>query len=853
MMNDGMDQLRRALDGRYELLHEIGAGGMAVVYLAKDLRHGRSVAIKVLRSEIGAAIGSERFLREIQIVSRLTCPNILPLYDSGRAGDSLFYVMPYVEGRSLRDLLRERTFLPLEEALRLAGDVGDALDFAHEHGIVHRDIKPENILIEAGRAIVADFGIARAVNAAAAEAITSGSLVIGTPAYMSPEQGSGARNIDGRSDVYSLACVVYEMLAGSVPFPGPTPAAIQARKAVEPVPPVRTIRSTVPVPVEEALRRGLAVIPADRFPTAGDFIDALRRPAQPARRRRRGLVLAVAAAAAIAALLVLARDRGWMKPPASVGRRLVVAEFANRTGDPTLDAVGFMAADWITEGLQRLSTVLVVPMPAALEASRYLRAQTESTPGKISRGLRDETGADVVVSGAYYRNGDSLSFQSQITDVKLGKLLMAIGPVVAPATNPVVAITELRSRAMGFLASTTDEQLMSSAGMEATPPTYEAYHEFSAGMLGYVSSDFENATAHLAEAYKLDSTFPTPLLFASISLSNQGRYQEADSLAHILARMRPRLNPFYQDWLDYRLAFLAGDRPRALAAVRRLASHAPGTKATYNLGVEALENGHVDEAIRALTSLAPDRGPMRGWAAYWEVLGAAYHLKGEYKDELRAGDEARSRYPGRLFPLLPSVRALAALGRDAELTRLLDQSATLNRDPAGTTLGGLLREAGEEALAHGRAGAAKTYFGRSLQWYIDRIRDAGVTHADSIATANVFYALGRWKEAAALIEPSPEAAEEIGLIGLIDVQLGRTQEARTIASRLAGDRRPYQFGAPFLAEARIAGLLRDTVTALAAVQNAFKAGRHYDLWIHRTPELAVLRSNPRFQDLVRPN
>src|SRR6185503_14281664 len=171
MMNDGMDQLRRALDGRYELLHEIGAGGMAVVYLAKDLRHGRSVAIKVLRSEIGAAIGSERFLREIQIVSRLTCPNILPLYDSGRAGDSLFYVMPYVEGRSLRDLLRERTFLPLEEALRLAADVGDALDFAHEHGIVHRDIKPENILIEAGRAIVADFGIARAVNAAAAEAI----------------------------------------------------------------------------------------------------------------------------------------------------------------------------------------------------------------------------------------------------------------------------------------------------------------------------------------------------------------------------------------------------------------------------------------------------------------------------------------------------------------------------------------------------------------------------------------------------------------------------------------------------------------------------------------------------------
>jgi len=286
--------------------------------------------------------------------------------------------------------------------------------------------------------------------------------------------------------------------------------------------------------------------------------------------------------------------------------------------------------------------------------------------------------------------------------------------------------------------------------------------------------------------------------------------------------------------------------------VRRLASHAPGTKATYNLGVEALEDGHVDEAIRALTSLTPDRGAMRGWAAYWELLGTAYHLKGEYKAELRAGEEARSRYPTRLFPLLPSVRALAAMGRDAELDRLLDESATLSGDPAGTSVGALLREAGDEALAHGQADAAKTYFVRGLQWYTDRSRDAGVTHADSIATANILYALGRWKEADALVEPNTEAAEEIGLLGLIAVKLGRPQEARAIESRLARDRRPYQFGAPYLAEARIAGLLRDTVTALEALRNAFKAGRQYDLWIHRTPELAVLRSNPEFQELVRP-
>jgi len=371
-------------------------------------------------------------------------------------------------------------------------------------------------------------------------------------------------------------------------------------------------------------------------------------------------------------------------------------------------------------------------------------------------------------------------------------------------------------------------------------------------MLDYVESDFEEATPHLTRAYQLDPTFPTPLLFASISLSNQHRAQEADSIAHILARNRARLTPFYQDWLDYRLAFLAGRRPQALSAVRRLAARAPGTKAVYNLAVEALENGYIDEAIRALESLPPDRGSMRGWAAYWELLGAAHHLEGDYTAELRAGDEARSRYPRRLFALLPSVRALAAMGRDEDLGKLLDQSATLGRDPAGTTVATLLHEAGDEALAHGRPAAARAYFERSLRWYQDRLRAGAATHADTMETANLLYALGRWKEAAPLVGPSPESVDQIGLAGLLAARQGRVDEARALASRLAADRRPYQFGEAPVEEARITALLGDTATALAALRNAFQAGRHYDLWIHRTPEFAILRSSPEFQELTRP-
>ncbi len=375
-----------------------------------------------------------------------------------------------------------------------------------------------------------------------------------------------------------------------------------------------------------------------------------------------------------------------------------------------------MAVDWITEGLERTGSMDVVPMLAAMEASRYLRSQAGSSRAGTPERLRAETGADVVVSGSYYRNRDTLSFQCQVTDVRAGKLLAAVGPIVAPAADPIAAITELRTRVMGYLASATDERRTFSGGLGGPAPTYEAYREFSAGILGYMRNDFEDATAHLTQAYRDDSTFATPLLFASISRSNQGRYREADSIAQALVRMRGKLSPFYQDWLDYRLAFLAGDRPKALAAIRRLAARAPHTKATYNLAVEALENGYVDEAIRALESLTHDRGPMRDWIPYWEVLGAAYHLEGRFKAELGAGNEARARYPARLFALLPSLRALAALGRDSELARLFQEAAAMGVDPYGTTLGQLYREAGEEAMAHGRPAAAETYFKQGLTW-----------------------------------------------------------------------------------------------------------------------------------------
>jgi len=276
---DLLDSLREALADRYAVERELGRGGMATVFLAEDLKHHRSVAIKVLHAELTAALGAERFLREIEIAARLQHPHILPLYDSGAAAGFLYYVMPYVEGESLRDRLTREKQLPQDDALRIATEVAGALAYAHSRGVVHRDIKPENIMLSGGTAVVADFGIAHAVSAAGDERhLTQTGTIIGTPAYMSPEQSTGASEIDGRSDEYSLACVVYEMLVGEPPFTGPTAQAIIARHSLDMVSPPSIVRATIPDAVEGAILRALSKVPADRYPTTALFAEALNTP-----------------------------------------------------------------------------------------------------------------------------------------------------------------------------------------------------------------------------------------------------------------------------------------------------------------------------------------------------------------------------------------------------------------------------------------------------------------------------------------------------------------------------------------------------------------------------------------------
>ncbi|MEZ4413172.1 MAG: protein kinase [Gemmatimonadales bacterium] len=330
-MTDPLPRLSAALADRYRIERELGAGGMATVYLAEDLKHRRKVAIKVLRAELAAVIGAERFVTEITTTANLQHPHILALHDSGEANGFLFYVMPYVEGESLRDRLSREKQLPIADAVRIAGEVAGALDYAHRQGVIHRDIKPENILLHDGRALVADFGIALAATSAGSRMTETG-MSLGTPHYMSPEQAMGERQLDARTDVYALGCVLYEMLAGDPPFTGSTAQAIVAKVMTERPTALSTVRDTVPEEVEDAVLTSLAKLPADRFATAAEFAAALQgqgtgpmrrvRPLGPAAPLPRRLVPMLLVAAIALALW------GWLRPqrapPSSPPSRLAI-------------------------------------------------------------------------------------------------------------------------------------------------------------------------------------------------------------------------------------------------------------------------------------------------------------------------------------------------------------------------------------------------------------------------------------------------------------------------------------------------------------------------------------------------
>ena len=411
-MPDPLDRLQAFLADRYRVERELGRGGMATVFLVRDLRHDRPVALKVLHAELAHALGPDRFLREIRLSANLQHPHILSVHDSGDAGGLLWYTMPYVEGETLRGRLRRETQLPVGDALRIAREVADALGYAHRHGVIHRDIKPENILLGGDHALVADFGLARAVSPDLQDRLTESGITLGTPQYMSPEQATAQRELDQRTDIYSLGCVLYEMLAGEPPFTGPTAQAIMAKRMTQPVPPVRAVRE-VPADIERAVTRALARTPADRYSTAAEFAAALE-PHHPEERGPRRSLAWPAAVAGV--LLVLGAGgyllRGRLRPAAAPGT-------ASAAVLPFVDLSPGKDQEYFSDGLTEELITTLSQVPGLRVAARTSSFQFKGrSPDVKEVGRKLDVGA--VLEGSVRKSGDRLRVSTQLISVKDG-------------------------------------------------------------------------------------------------------------------------------------------------------------------------------------------------------------------------------------------------------------------------------------------------------------------------------------------------------------------------------------------------------------------------------------------------
>ncbi len=557
--------LVEAFQGRFRLERELGHGGMATVYLARDLRDDSRIALKVIRLELISLLGAERFAREIRIASSLRHPSILPVLDSGQADGIPYYVTPYVEGDSLAHRLKHEGQLPLADALDIASQIADALEVAHAEGFVHRDIKPGNILLADGRAILADFGIARAVDVVTDEKLTESGVVLGTPAYMSPEQGTGGR-IDRRSDIYSLGCVLFEMLTGSPPFSGSTGQSIRARHAADPIPSVRTVRDTVSPSLEAVIFKAMAKVPADRYPDAREFKQALVHsgdtepitlPRRTPRRRYAfaSLVCLIALGAAAMAWRLVRSGAGGLDPNRIMVYPLVVPE--EPRGPRTL---GEDVATIIGSALDGAGPLRWIDGWALLDPAR--RADIRTLPTGTARSLARSRRCAYYLVGRVVTRGDSADVFLDLNDVR-GDSTVARGKASGVATDT----WRLGLRALNDVLPKLISAGAPDVVAEWSDRKPAAIASFLLGEAAFRRVHVPEALAHYRDAVQADSLFGLAAIRGAQAATWNHRPAEAASLIRVAGRqaMPPRYVHFARGYQ----AYLTGEADSAAAELRR--------------------------------------------------------------------------------------------------------------------------------------------------------------------------------------------------------------------------------------------------------------------------------------------
>jgi len=649
-----LQQLTTALADRYRIVREIGRGGMAAVYLADDPKHHRQVAIKVFNADLAEVLGKDRFLREIELTAGLAHPHILPLYDSGVADGFAYYVMPFVEGKTLREHLAEKGRLPLDEALGIIKGVTDALAFAHRKGIIHRDIKPENVLLQGGHALVADFGIARALSLAGDVALTQTGMIVGTPSYMSPEQTVGDSTVDARSDIYSLACLLFEALTGSPPFKGGTAADVARRRLTEAAPRLGT-SAAIPAAIDEAVAKALARDPKDRFSTAEEFASALKG-------QRAGAGEAVGAT-----------------PAKSATKGLVVLPFANLSPDPENE---FFADGLTEEVIADLSGISALRVISRTSAMRFKGS------GKDLRTIAGELNVRYVLEGSVRRAGSSLRVTAQLVDADTDSHVWA--EKYSGSIDDVFAIQEEISRkivkALQVKLSDTESRKVAERPID-NPAAYDCYLQAHHEMVRFTPASLDRAQK-LADA-GLALIGENPLLLATrgivswyylnFSIRPEERY--LDEAASFAARALDQDPEAYLGiYLRGLIAAKRGDTEGAVRDIRRACALKPGDAATLELARFLFTAGHMSDAVLEEAQRIDPLNPL-----VWAQSALAMFMSGrlaEYEKAARRGLDLTD--PGN--PVRTYIAwNLAVLGyRDEAITVLDEVSTALGGSPYGS-------------------------------------------------------------------------------------------------------------------------------------------------------------------------
>ena len=865
--------------GRYQVIEELGHGGMGRVYKVFDTKIKEKVALKLIKPEVASDKETiERFSNEIRLARRIGQRNVCKMFDIGEAEGAHFITMEYVHGEDLKSMIQMSGSLSLGMLLSVGKQVCDGLAEAHSLGVVHRDLKPQNIMIDKhGNAKIMDFGIARSVKD---KGITGVGVMIGTPEYMSPEQAE-AKEVDHRSDIYSLGIILYEMATSHVPFTGETALSIAMKQKGEIPKNPKQLNALIPDDLSGVILKCLEKDKAKRYQSASDVHSELEKiekgipttervvpEIKPSTSKQitvsfrltKLLIPAVVVIAVIAAAIIF-----WPKKASDLNPKLVaVAVFENETGDSKMDTVGRLAADMIIQALSPAGLFSVAPLPSAETMPDRAKAKNRL------RLLAEETKAGKIVSGTYYLQGETILFHAKVTDIANNKNLLDLAPVSGPVKEPSQALETLRSRLLGGLAMLCDPSLKEDLILIGEPPKYDAYIEYLDGLRASDRAEYPKAIASFHRSATLDPNFKDALLWEACAYWVLGQPAKAQELLAGIEKARESLPTYWRYWCDMIQASLRGDSEEAHRVAGQIVALNPRKKLTGDIvkASLALLINNPQEVVDSLSKI--DLFDKRlGEKGEWKLrdivvsqLTWAYHMLGNYKQELKIALRVRKAYPQLLSLLSYEVRALSALGRVKDLQKLFEEIKTLPPQ-SGYSPGSIILESGRQLRAHGNKEAAIQVLHQAVQSSESRPQAEKATAGYRNGLARAFYALDKWDEAETLFRRlhiefpddsifGVKGVDEYGFLGSIAARKGNREEALKISQKLKDNKTPYLWGEHTYWRARIAALLGDKEGAVNLLREAINQGLGYSQLYFDPQDFESLQDFPPFQQLMKP-